>query len=78
LPIVAPNVGGIGEFIDESTGWLVGGPDAVDEYLEALEEIHRNPAEAARRVGAAQARLLERHSWDNFRRTIAAIPGYLH
>jgi glycosyltransferase involved in cell wall biosynthesis len=78
LPIVAPAVGGIGEFIDCTTGWLVSGPDAVDEYVAALEHIHRHPEEAARRVRAAQARLLERHSWSNFRRIVRAIPGYLN
>jgi glycosyltransferase involved in cell wall biosynthesis len=77
LPVVAPDVGGIGELIDGTTGWLVSGPDAVDEYVAALDEIHRRPAEAARRVAAAQARLLERHSWDSFRRCARAIPGYL-
>jgi glycosyltransferase involved in cell wall biosynthesis len=78
LPIVAPAVGGIGEFIDCTTGWLVSGPDAVDEYVAALEHIHRHPEEAARRVRAAQARLLERHSWANFKRVVRAIPGYLN
>ena len=77
LPIIAPDVGGIGEFVDRSTGWLVSSADAVDEYVAALDEIRRYPDKAARRVAAAQCRLLQRHSWRNFRRTVAAIPGYL-
>ncbi len=78
LPIVAPDVGGIGEFVDGQTGWLVSAQDAVDEYVVALDEIRHNPDEARRRVRAAQARLLERHSWQSFQRLLAGIPGYLH
>lgn len=77
LPIIAPDVGGIGEFIDDDTGWLVSGPDAVDEYVEALRQIEADPDEAARRVRNAQDRLFARHSWPNFMRTLEAIPGYL-
>ncbi|MEQ9812304.1 MAG: glycosyltransferase family 4 protein [Azospirillaceae bacterium] len=78
LPIVAPDVGGIGEFIDESTGWLVSGPEAIDEYVAALRAIRSDPAEAGRRVAAAQERLVERHSRARFEQVLHAIPGYLH
>jgi glycosyltransferase involved in cell wall biosynthesis len=77
LPTVAPDVGGIGEFIDADTGWLVRGPDDVDGYVAALAEIEADPVAAGRRVAAAQARLQERHSWTSFCRSLAAIPGYL-
>jgi glycosyltransferase involved in cell wall biosynthesis len=77
LPVVAPDVGGIGELIDAGTGWLVSGPDAVDEYVAALDELRAHPREAQRRVHAAQERLVERHSWGSFERSIHAIPGYL-
>jgi glycosyltransferase involved in cell wall biosynthesis len=77
MPTVAPDVGGISEFIDNGTGWLVSGPDDVDGYVAALAAIERDPAEAGRRVRAAQERLLQRHSWANFCRCLADIPGYL-
>lgn len=77
LPVVAPDVGGIGEFIDSDTGWLVSGPDAVDEYVTALCRIEADPGEVRRRVANAQERLATRHSIGHFERTIAAIPGYL-
>jgi glycosyltransferase involved in cell wall biosynthesis len=78
LPIVAPDVGGISEFVDDHTGWLVSGPDAIDEYVAALEMIRNNPSEAMARVQAAQRRLRERHSWDAFVEAIRLIPNYLH
>ena len=65
LPIIAPDVGGIGEFVDHDTGWLVSGPDAVDEYVAALAEIEANPDLVARKVGAARHRLQTRHSFAN-------------
>lgn len=78
LPIVAPAIGGIGEFIDDETGWLVSAKADPSEYAAALDEIHRNPEEARRRVARAQQRLLERHSWAEYRRRMSAIPGYLN
>lgn len=77
LAIVAPDVGGISEFIDNATGWLVPHPDAIDEYVASLDEIAASPDEAARRVKRAQQRLVERHSWSNFQRVLSAVPGYI-
>lgn len=77
LPTVAPAVGGIGEFIDETTGWLIPRPDDVAGFAAALEDIAARPAEAGRRVAAAQRRLVERHSWSAFVQIVSAIPDYL-
>jgi glycosyltransferase involved in cell wall biosynthesis len=77
LPTVAPAIGGIVEFIDNTTGWLVSRADAVDEFVAALEEISIHPAEAARRVSCAQQRLIERHSWKNYERVISTVPNYM-
>ena len=78
LPVVAPAVGGIGEFIDHETGWLVSADAEAPEYAAALDEIHRNPEQARRRVARAQQRLVERHSWEAYRNSVRAIPGYLN
>jgi glycosyltransferase involved in cell wall biosynthesis len=78
LPVVAPAIGGIGEFIDHETGWLVSADAEAPEYAAALDEIHRNPEEAQRRVARAQQRLVERHSWEAYRNRVRAIPGYLN
>ena len=77
LPSVAPAIGGIGEFIDDTTGWIVPHADAVDQFVASLDEIATHPGEAARRVSRAQERLVERHSWSNFERVLSAVPNYV-
>jgi glycosyltransferase involved in cell wall biosynthesis len=77
LPIVAPDVGGVGEFISEQTGFLVSAPDAVDEYVAALEAIHAKRQDVRARAEAAQTLLSTRHSRESFRRALSTIPGYL-
>jgi glycosyltransferase involved in cell wall biosynthesis len=77
MPLVAPDVGGIGELIDDETGWLISRPDAVGEYADALAQIHEEPKEAGRRVVAAQQRLLRHYSMDAFLGGLRAVPSYL-
>lgn len=77
LPVVAPDVGGIGDFITAETGWLVSGPDAVDEYVAALREIEARPDLVQKKVMAAQKLLTSRHSWEAFCSQYQNIPGML-
>ena len=77
LPLIAPAVGGIGEFVTAETGWLIPAQDDVGAYAVALAEIEAEPAEARRRVAAAQALLLREHSRDAFDAALRAIPRYL-
>lgn len=57
LPIVAPNVGGIAEMIDNTTGWLIEDFEDVEAYSEALLEMVRSPKEGSARAAALQDRL---------------------
>jgi glycosyltransferase involved in cell wall biosynthesis len=77
LPIVAPAVGGIGEFIDETTGWIVSDAEAVDQFAASLDDISARPVEAGRRVARAQQRLIGRHSWSNFQHVVSDVPNYI-
>jgi len=77
LPLIAPDVGGIGEFIDDDAGWLVSHQEAVGEYADALAQIHEEPGEARRRVTAAQAKLLRHHTTDALLASLRAVPSYL-
>ncbi len=77
LPVIAPDIGGIGEFVTDDTGWLVSAAGEASSYAEALAQIEAAPEEARRRVQAAQALLLCDYSRDALDRSLASIPGYL-
>ncbi len=58
LPIVAADVGGIGEVITDETGWLIAPHDDVDVFIAALQAVIDNPAEGQRRAAALKARVV--------------------
>ena len=49
MPVVAPDVGGIHELIDDQTGWLVRDRNDVHAFVSALRLVRAAPAEADRR-----------------------------
>ena len=62
LPIIAPDVGGIAEMIDNSTGWLIDDFEDIEAYSMALVQMVRSPTEADNRARALQARLATQFS----------------
>jgi glycosyltransferase involved in cell wall biosynthesis len=67
IPVVAPTrVGGIGELINEDTGWPVENQYDAREYAERLREVVASPAEAVRRADALWHIVTTRHSFDAF------------
>lgn len=76
IPVVAPDVGGVPELVGDDTGYLVRGAGNVEGYVEALESIRRDPAEAARRARNLLALVNERHSWSKFAEALKGIPDY--
>jgi len=79
LPVVAPDVGAVHEFLSEETGWVVPTPEVNSPggFAALLAAVRRDYQTAARKVDCAQRLLLERHTWPSFKKTVAAIPGYL-
>ncbi|HEP8122375.1 TPA: glycosyltransferase family 4 protein [Pseudomonas aeruginosa] len=77
LPIVAPDVGGIAEFLNTETGYLVGADADAGEFARAIRSALGNPGETARRVKRARELLTRRHGWAAFRDAARNIPGYL-
>lgn len=77
LPVIAPDVGGIAELIDASTGWLVSRWSDIDAYCTQLEAALTDPAERARRAAIALRRTRERHAFDAFESQLTRVPGYL-
>ena len=71
LPIIAPNVGGIGEFIlDKKTGLLVEDYRDVEGYISGIEFAKNNYKDMQSYAKNAMKLLVERHSWDSYIKTI--------
>lgn len=66
LPVIAPNIGAIGELIDDSTGWLVRRCDDVLEYVKVIRHVLDHPEQARERAGRLQTLVNERHKWAAF------------
>lgn len=77
LPVMAPAVGGIPEFIQPGkTGYLVSVYDNIPEYIRLLKNIIDQPDEAYVYLANAQKLLRTRHSWETFMH-ILQKQGYL-
>jgi glycosyltransferase involved in cell wall biosynthesis len=73
LPIVAPHVGGIAEFVEnEVSGLIVDDPRNVEAYVEALLRLRDDIALRSHLVAGARARSASQHTWAGFVSTLAA------
>lgn len=70
LPVIAPNRGGISDFITNDTGWLVENNTDVNAYVKALRFIRDNPNVATQRWACAQQLLTERHTEKKFMKSL--------
>jgi len=77
VPIVASNVGGIAELVDDDTGWLINDYKDPSAYIRALVEIRANPEEATRRVQCMLERVKRLHSWDTYTKILSDTPSFL-
>lgn len=77
LPIVAPDVGGIAELVDDTTGWLVRNPLDATEFAERLRDACFG-SEALAKAEAMTSRLADRHTFDVFCRAVEALVNESH
>lgn len=77
LPVIAADVGGIGEAVTPETGYLVddnAGEEAlVDRYVETIKAIYQNWPDAVRRGQNGRNLVAERHSETAYRARIAKV-----
>lgn len=66
LPVIAPDVGGIAELINDNTGWLIRRNSDVAEYVGAIRHVLDNPDASRARAGNLKTLINERHSWQVF------------
>lgn len=44
VPVIAPDVGGIGEIVDDAAGWLLNKEHCVAEFVSVIKEWANMPA----------------------------------
>ena len=70
LPVIAPNVGGISELVDHTTGWLIEDHQDVEAYAKAIEEATTDYEIVRAKLVNAKARLEEQHGYQNYIQTL--------
>jgi len=77
LPVIAPDVGGVKEIINDRTGFLVNGPENVKEYVDYLSRIRSNYQITSARLKAAADLIRTRHSRTSFVSILRSLPDFL-
>jgi glycosyltransferase involved in cell wall biosynthesis len=78
LPIIASDVGGVGELIiNKKTGFLINPYDDADKYVSCLREFNGNRSWVYQLVNDAYALVEERHSWNRFVEKLKILPNYI-
>ena len=76
LPVVASNVGGIAELINEESGYLIEPFDSVSAFVSAIKNILENQKEAQFRAAHALEIIKHRHAVGTFKHSLVNLVGY--
>lgn len=74
LPVVASDIGQIGDIVGDDAGLLCP-PGDVDALSDALSTLEADPVARARMGAIGRARVLERHDWKAVARRILVLAG---
>lgn len=75
-PVIASNVGGVGELINSETGWPIDKFAPATVYVDALKQIFNNHDEANKRTERLIKLVHSRHNINAYLKALAQIPGY--
>jgi glycosyltransferase involved in cell wall biosynthesis len=76
LPIIARDVGGVGDLVDETTGWLVPREADAAAFAAAIRDALGRPREALERAERMRARIRERHDRDVFTQGVRRLIAF--
>jgi len=77
IPIVASQVGGVGDIVTNERGYPVADIENISFYVARINEALNDPACAEAKAGAAREYVCSEHSDVVFTQVLAAIPGYM-
>jgi glycosyltransferase involved in cell wall biosynthesis len=75
-PIVASDVGGVGELVNDQTGWAVDKFAPASVYADALRQIFSDQSQAKNRTEQLIKLVHRRHNKQSYLKALAEIPGY--
>lgn len=73
IPVIGSVSGGIGEILDDKTGWPIHNLYDPRQYARSLQEACFTPNEAHRRTQAMAQRLKDDHSWKEFESIVKLV-----
>lgn len=76
IPIVASSVGGVGDIINEKSGFPVCDIENASAYVKEILYVLDNPAEAQTRAQAARRYVEVEHAQQSFESHLLNTPGY--
>ncbi|SHH52165.1 glycosyltransferase [Desulfofustis glycolicus] len=77
LLVVAPDIGGIREVVNNERGVLLGTHPRVEDYCQAIEEIFSDPEHFGERARKGTEHVCAHYTDKAFSRAVRLIPGYL-
>lgn len=77
IPVVASQVGGVGDIVSEERGYPVAEIENVSLYVARIAEVFSDQARAEVKAAAAREYVRDEHSNEVFARALAAVPGYM-
>jgi glycosyltransferase involved in cell wall biosynthesis len=72
IPVVAPRIGALPDFVEEGVGGLLVEPGHVEELAEALKTLLSDPAKCRQLGEAGHRRVQERYTWEAVGRRMRA------
>ena len=73
IPVVASDVGGVSELIDDATGWLVRDVESIDAYVGSIEAVLADNDEAMARAARLRKRTIEQCSEERYGAALADV-----
>lgn len=73
IPIIAPDVGGVSELINDDTGFLLSSKPSMEEYINCIKSINSNGENLERKSANLFELIKSRHSYASMRKSLIEL-----